>query len=208
MPAGIAPLRRRPVQQRSTQRVEKMLSTTAALIDEVGYDGLTTTLIAERAGVAVGSVYQFFPDKRAVVQELMLRNLEHFVQTISIRFETQQLTHWWQAVDAVFDLFIQMHRDVPAFSRLHCGNVVAARVLDPGQDDSALIAEYLIQLIATKFSQRPDELRLPLTVAMEAAYAVLHLAFRHGGECDPETMHEAKELVRAYLSTRLPNGAS
>ncbi|MEV4649233.1 TetR family transcriptional regulator, partial [Saccharopolyspora sp. NPDC049357] len=54
MPAETAPLRRKPVQQRSAQRVEKMLAATAGLIDEVGYDGLTTTLIAERAGVAVG----------------------------------------------------------------------------------------------------------------------------------------------------------
>ncbi|MEV4646193.1 TetR family transcriptional regulator, partial [Saccharopolyspora sp. NPDC049357] len=54
LPAEIAPLRRKPVQQRSAQRVERMLAATAGLIDEVGYDGLTTTLIAERAGVAVG----------------------------------------------------------------------------------------------------------------------------------------------------------
>ena len=86
MPAEIAPLRRKPVQQRSAQRVEKMLAATAGLIDEVGYDGLTTTLIAERAGVAVGSLYQFFPDKRAVVQELTLRNLDRFVRTVSSRF--------------------------------------------------------------------------------------------------------------------------
>ncbi|MGH3625293.1 MAG: TetR/AcrR family transcriptional regulator, partial [Sciscionella sp.] len=45
--AGQAPLRRRPVQQRSTQRVERMLNACADLIDELGYDGVTTTLIAE-----------------------------------------------------------------------------------------------------------------------------------------------------------------
>ncbi|HEX8865495.1 MAG TPA: TetR/AcrR family transcriptional regulator, partial [Lentzea sp.] len=49
------PLRRQPVQQRSAKRVERMLEACATLIDEVGYDGVTTTLIAERAGVAVGS---------------------------------------------------------------------------------------------------------------------------------------------------------
>ena len=62
------PLRRLPVQERSAARVERMLDVCAALVDELGYEALTTTLVAERAGVAIGSVYQFFPDKRALVQ--------------------------------------------------------------------------------------------------------------------------------------------
>jgi len=64
------PLRRVPVQGRSVARVQRMLDACAELVDEVGYEGLTTTLLAERAEVAIGSVYQFFPDKRAIVQAL------------------------------------------------------------------------------------------------------------------------------------------
>jgi AcrR family transcriptional regulator len=52
------PLRRVPVQGRSVARVNRMLDACAQLVDEVGYDGLTTTLLAERAGVAIGSVYR------------------------------------------------------------------------------------------------------------------------------------------------------
>ncbi len=62
-----------------------MLDACAALVDEVGYDGLSTTLLAERAGVAIGSVYQFFPDKRAIVQALTLRNLDSYVERLSTR---------------------------------------------------------------------------------------------------------------------------
>src|ERR1051325_4535414 len=89
------PLRRQPVQQRSAKRVERMLEACASLIEEVGYDGVTTTLIAERAGVAVGSLYQFFPDKRAVVRELTRRNLERFLHMVGERFETAPIDHWW-----------------------------------------------------------------------------------------------------------------
>lgn len=185
-----------------------MLAATAELIDEVGYDGLTTTLIAERAGVAVGSLYQFFPDKRAVVQELALRNLERFVQMISERFETERHAHWWQAVDTVFDIYLKMYREVPAFSRLHFGDVVDLRLLDPGKENNAVIAEKLTELISTEFDQDPDDLLLPLTVAVEAADSILHLAFRrNGAEGDRYMISEAKELVRGYLSTRIPDGA-
>nr|WP_093151496.1 TetR family transcriptional regulator [Saccharopolyspora antimicrobica] len=181
-----------------------MLVACAELIDEVGYDGLTTTLIAERAGVAVGSLYQFFPDKRAVVQELTLRNLDRFVRTVSARFEQLELAHWWDAVDAVFDVYLTMHREVPAFSRLHFGDVVDLRLLDPGKDNNAVIAEKLIGLLAEEFGLDPQRLLLPLAVAVEAADAVLHMAFRRDPAGDPTLVAEAKEMVRGYLSNRIP----
>ncbi|MEU5851587.1 TetR/AcrR family transcriptional regulator [Saccharopolyspora shandongensis] len=183
-----------------------MLSACAELIDEVGYDGLTTTLIAERAGVAVGSLYQFFPDKRAVVQELTLRNLDRFVRTVSARFDQLELAHWWDAVDAVFDVYLTMHREVPAFSRLHFGDVVDLRLLDPSKDNNAVIAEKLTGLIAEEFRLDPADLLLPLAVAVEAADAVLHLAFRRDPAGEPTLLAEAKELVRGYLSNRMPEG--
>src|SRR5918911_3886917 len=93
------PLRRVPVQGRSVARVNRMLDACAQLVDEVGYDGLTTTLLAERAGVAIGSVYQFFPDKRAIVQALTMRNLETYLQRLSHRLAQAHFQHWWEAVD-------------------------------------------------------------------------------------------------------------
>lgn len=205
MPIEVAPLRRRPVQQRSAQRVEKMLEACATLIDEVGYDGLTTTLIAERAGVAVGSLYQFFPDKRAVVQELTLRNLDRFVRTVSHRFDQAELPHWWDAVDAVFEVYMTMHREVPAFSRLHFGDVVDLRLLDDTKDNNAVIAEKLTGLISQQFGISFTELHLPLAVAVEAADAVLHLAFRRNSSGDPDLVSEARAMVRGYLANRLPD---
>src|SRR2546430_11593034 len=56
-----------------------------------GYDGLTTTLLAERAGVAIGSVYQFFPDKRAIVQALTLRSLQGYLDRLRSEEHTSEL---------------------------------------------------------------------------------------------------------------------
>src|SRR5688572_24466470 len=113
--AGTKPLRRVPVQGRSVARVARMLDACAELVDDVGYDGLTTTLLAERAGVAIGSVYQFFPDKRAIVQALTLRSLEAYLTRLGDRLAADEFAHWWDAVDAAIDEYIAMHRTVPGF---------------------------------------------------------------------------------------------
>src|SRR5205085_1945870 len=95
MQAGTTPvLRRTPVQERSAARVERMLDAAASLLDEVGYDGTTTSLIASRAGVSVGSLYQFFPDRRAVLQALAVRSFERFGAVLSERLEASPPQRW------------------------------------------------------------------------------------------------------------------
>ncbi len=69
-------LRRQPKQQRGRDRVEKILDAAAAVFDEVGYEKATTHLIAAKAGTAIGSIYQFFPDKAAVFNAMELRHIE------------------------------------------------------------------------------------------------------------------------------------
>jgi AcrR family transcriptional regulator len=197
------PLRRRPVQQRSAKRVEQMLEACAALIEELGYDGVTTTLIAERAGVAVGSLYQFFPDKRAVVQALTQRNLEHFLAEMERRLDEVQLEHWWDGADLAFDIYVRMYREVPGFSRIRFGDIVDLRLITDERDNNTVLADGLAELTANKFGVSREQVRLPIAVAIEMADGILDLAFRRK-QFPVETMiAEARRVVRAYLSGRL-----
>ncbi|MBA3824798.1 MAG: TetR/AcrR family transcriptional regulator [Ktedonobacterales bacterium] len=66
-------LRRVPQQGRGTRRIAQILDAAAEIIGEVGYDATTTSLIAARAHTAIGSLYQFFPNKEAIVQGLLER---------------------------------------------------------------------------------------------------------------------------------------
>jgi AcrR family transcriptional regulator len=227
------PLRRVPVQGRSVARVQRMLDACAALVDEVGYDGLSTTLLAERAGVAIGSVYQFFPDKRAIVQALTLRNLEAYLQRLGVRFGEVAFDNWWDGVDAAIDEYIAMHRSVPGFRTLHFGDVVDVHLLDDDQDNNAVIADQITRLLRAQFGEfasqtgklsgefasqtgkrsgelasrtgkssglaDEERLRFALTIAVEAADALIKLAFRRDPEGDESVLVEAKALIREYL---------
>jgi AcrR family transcriptional regulator len=205
-PAPVGPLRRVPVQGRSLARVNRMLDACAELVDEVGYDALTTTLLAERADVAIGSVYQFFPDKRAIVQALTLRNVETYVEQLSARISERDLHQWWDAVDAAMDLFIEMNRTVPGFRTLHFGDVVDRYLLDEARerDNNAVIVEQLSALLVTRFGL-PDEEKLSfaLSMAVEIGDALIKSAFRRDQHGDEPILSEAKEIVRDYLYRKL-----
>jgi AcrR family transcriptional regulator len=69
-------LRRQPSQKRGKDRVEKILEAAAYLFDEVGYEAATTHQIAAKAGTAIGSLYQFFPDKASIFNAMELRHID------------------------------------------------------------------------------------------------------------------------------------
>jgi AcrR family transcriptional regulator len=62
--------RTQPVQQRAQRRRDQILQVTAELLEEVGQDDLTTILVAKRAGISVGTLYHYFPNKYAIMYAL------------------------------------------------------------------------------------------------------------------------------------------
>ncbi|WP_433699335.1 TetR/AcrR family transcriptional regulator [Nocardiopsis sp. CA-288880] len=182
-------------------RVQRMLDCCAELLDEVGYDNLSTTRIAERAGVAIGSVYQFFPDKKAITQALGLRFLDQFGARVTERIADASFSHWTAAVDAVVDEYIDMHRHVPGFRSLHFGDIVDTRLLNGGADNNRVISIRLRRIIVSVTGIPDDDaLDRAVHVAVEAADAVLKLAFRDDADGDTRLIDEAKRLVSSYLS--------
>src|SRR5580698_3934439 len=71
-----SPVRRRPKQRRALQTVEAVLDAVVRILKREGVKAVTTNLVAERAGVSIGSLYQYFPDKRAIFVVLHERHIE------------------------------------------------------------------------------------------------------------------------------------
>jgi AcrR family transcriptional regulator len=74
---------REPKRERGKQRVATLLDAGAAVFAEKGYDGATMTEIAERAGAAIGSLYQFFPSKEALAEALFDRFAERWAASFA-----------------------------------------------------------------------------------------------------------------------------
>jgi AcrR family transcriptional regulator len=198
------PLRRAPVQERSAARVQRMLDACAELVEEVGYEGLTTTLLAERAGVAIGSVYQFFPDKRAVVQALTQRNLDLYQSRVAAKLAQGTFSHWWEIVDTAIDEYIELNRTAPGFRVLHFGDVVDRHLLDLSQDNDTVVARGLARILVEHGDAAPG-LRLDhaMLIAVTIGDALIKLAFRQDSAGDQQVLTEAKTIIRGYLSEAL-----
>ncbi|MFI7128586.1 TetR family transcriptional regulator [Nonomuraea sp. NPDC050153] len=207
-------LRRRPAQRRSVERVERMLDECALLLDEVGYEAMTTKEVARRAEVPIGTFYQFFRDKQGLVRALARRNLEAFLSRVMDRIPKADLGHWTDLVDLAIDEFVAMKRTTPGFAVLDFGEVLLApggpavggskTALDGTQENNMVVADRLraltLELLDAPMGPGLDR---ALLVAVEATDAVLKLAFRVNPSGDAELIAECKLLVRRYLADHL-----
>ncbi|MEU3029554.1 TetR family transcriptional regulator [Streptomyces incarnatus] len=196
------PLRRAPVQRRSAERLTRILDACAELLDEVGYDGLSTRAVAVRADVPIGSVYRFFGNKRQMADALAQRNLELYTERVTGRLERTAAGDWRAAMDAVLDEYLAMKRTAPGFSLVDFGNQipVGARQAEP----NSRVADRLSDLLAGYIGRTPDEeLRRAFLVAVESADTLVQLAFRLDPQGDEAIIHETRELLRAYLGRLL-----
>jgi AcrR family transcriptional regulator len=107
-------MRRKPQQTRSQERVKQVLDVAEQLFLDVGYEATTTRAIAARAEVSVGSLYQFFPDKEAILKALAVRYLQTQYQRFLDLHNEQSLTlPLSDYVDLMIDVFDQFYTDYP-----------------------------------------------------------------------------------------------
>ncbi|MEU0178529.1 TetR/AcrR family transcriptional regulator [Streptomyces massasporeus] len=192
-------LRRAPVQRRSAERLTRILDACADLLDEVGYDALSTRAVAQRASVPIGSVYRFFGNKRQMADALAQRNLERYTVRVTERLrQTGENEGWRTAMDVVLDEYLEMKRTAPGFSLVDFGNQipVGARA-----EPNRRVADRLTELLSGYLDREPDEdLRRVFLIAVETADTLVHLAFRVAPEGDERIIDEAREMLRAYLA--------
>ncbi|MCN9243915.1 TetR family transcriptional regulator [Streptomyces sp. RY43-2] len=191
-------LRRPPVQRRSAERLSRILDACADLLDEGGYDTLSTRAVALRAGVPIGSVYRFFDNKRAMVDALAERNLERYTERVTRRLaRTDGEGGWRAAMDAVLDEYVDMRRTAPGFGLVDFGNQipVGARA-----EPNRRVTDRLTDLLSAYLDGTPDDdLRRMFLIAVETADTLVHLAFRMDPEGDPKVIEETRTLLHGYL---------
>lgn len=111
-------VRRQPVQRRARQTVEAVLDAVVRIVKREGIKAITTNHVAEVAGVSIGSVYQYFPDKRAIFIALHRRHIEEIDRMVEARLMDHAESSLDELIRAMVEAMIEAHATDPKLYEL------------------------------------------------------------------------------------------
>lgn len=199
-----AALRNEPVQARSTARLTALLDAAAAAIDELGYERLTTAMVAERAGASIGTVYRYFPDRIAVLQALAARNLERILSGFRAACADRRHATWREAVGDCFDVYVAAFRTEPGFASLRAGDVLDLRPPLTDRTVNSQLAGALVSSLNARFgTDGSGATAYAFENAVEVMDALIARAFARSRNGDPTFLESGRALVFSILAERL-----
>ncbi|MCZ0734290.1 TetR/AcrR family transcriptional regulator [Phreatobacter sp. AB_2022a] len=176
--AAAAPLRRRPSQARSKERVERILTVARELIATRGSEALRMAEVADAAGISIGSLYQYFPDKAAIIRTLAERyNLQEQACIQAALDAVRDPAGLRRALAGLVDDYYALFQAEPAMRDIWSGTQA-----DPSLRDIDLAATRLLgdMLAAALIRLQPEadaeELRISAFLTMHMAGATVRLA--------------------------------
>jgi AcrR family transcriptional regulator len=191
--------RKTPRQSRSRETVEAILTATADILARKGYAALTTNHIAERAGVNIASLYQYFPGKEAIVAELRRRHGKVARTAVKRILAEDADSDLESTLRRLVAAGVAEHSGEPALHRAFTEALPALRTSDIAADDAPAFVAFR-QLLERTAVGVPD-LDLALWVVATASGALIHRAAveRPGDLSSGAFADELVTLLERYL---------
>ena len=203
-PDARAALRNEPVQARSAARLSALLDAAAQIVDEIGYERLTTAMVAERAGASIGTVYRYFPDRIAVLQALAARNLERVLDNTTNQIHDQGHATWVDALGASFAILVDAFRAEPGFRGLRVGDVLDLRPATHDRTFNSVVSDRLLDALIERFGfEDTPELRFRFETVVEISDALATRAFARDPDGDEAFLDASRGIVKQLLSEDL-----
>ncbi|QIZ98682.1 TetR/AcrR family transcriptional regulator [Leifsonia sp. PS1209] len=202
--SGAPLVRTEPIQERSAARIDALLDAAAEVVDEIGFDRLTTAMVAERAGASIGTVYRYFPDRIVLLQALRDRAVLRYRQAVVQGIRAQEPEHWWMAVECAIDAFVGMFRAEPGFRIIRFTDAERSGAPEDEQaQDDDFFAHRFAEILSDEFGlPAGDELTFHLEVVVEMMDSLINRAFVLDPAGDERFIAEARVVAREYLEKR------
>lgn len=191
--------RRRPAQERSRVKFDQLLYSSRELLMEVGFESFTCEEVAVRAGVPIGTLYQFFANKYVIVCEL------DRVDAIAVREELATLAaqlptlDWLMLLDRLLDHIAELWRADPSRRAVwHAVQSTPATRATAAVTERELASDVASVLAPLTPGTPRDRRRIIAEVIVHVAYSMLNFSVRDGQE-HAEAIIELKRLLSAYL---------
>lgn len=199
--------RKIPAQARSRATVDAIVQAATYILTEQGWDGLTTNAIATRAGVNISSLYQFFPNKEAVIAELQRRHAIATRTNLREVFETLPAqTSLREVLTLIMRMTIDEHKIAPAVHQAISEEL--PRTVQCLEDDGRQLRQEVLAALRPFMRNVPDP-DLAIYLMGMAAHALVHGITADRPELfdDPHLLPELVTMFENYLSRSLVNGS-
>ena len=168
-------LRKQPVQRRAVQTVDAILEAAAYILVRDGWERFTTNRVAERAGVNIASLYQYFPGKEAIVAELQRRHRGKVgVALPAAHAALGSQPDLRRRLRLVVDAAVREHSVAPALHRVFAEEL-PRRARRHSPSDEAAEQQFWRSLVGRSAARLPD-VDLAIFVCRAASHAVIHQA--------------------------------
>jgi AcrR family transcriptional regulator len=197
--------RKKASQDRSRALVDTLIEATARVLVKEGFDKASTNRIAEKAGVSVGSLYQYFPSKEALVAAVMERHNEQIMEVVYEALAAVATLPMEQGVRRLVTAAIEAHRVDPNLHRVLAEQVPRTGKLEnievANREGYALFKAYFA---AHRDEFRPIDLELATFVCVTSIEALTHTAvLRHSDSFSDQVftalIDETTRLIVRYL---------
>ena len=189
-------MRRMPRQARAHATIQAIFEATARIIEKEGIAALNTNHIAERAGVSVGTLYEYFPNKEAVLIAMARLRLAEDERTVRQALAKAMAQPASSPARIAIRALVALHQDRPKVRRaimaVHLAHGLGGEHAKPVQEVAQLIAERSALLVGEGSSSLSPA---ALFVATRAVLGVIRAAFEERSEL-PGTSALEDELVR------------
>jgi AcrR family transcriptional regulator len=204
VPGLEAKLRNVPIQARSRARLRRVLDAADEVLAEEGPAAFTTTRIAAAAGIPVGSVYHYFPDKEAIVEALAVGYWSDFEYLVLGVAETDERDPLEDPCAAILEALAAGFRASPGFQALWYGGLRTEQVRDATRPTRTAIARSVARILGVRWPDAPmEDLTMAARMVVLAGDGLLREAFRVDPQGDIELLAESKLMVDAYVVARL-----
>jgi AcrR family transcriptional regulator len=199
--SGSQAIRVEPVQARSAARVNALLDAASDAMHDLGYEQLTTAMVAERAGASIGTVYRYFPDRIAVLQAVASRNLERASRALARALASRNPSSAEESLDCAVDALVDVFRQERGFRSLRVGDCLDIRPVTSGRGGNAELARVVRDDLHQRLGLRLDSAgRLSIETALDVVDALLARAFLGSDRGDSTLIDEAKRMARAAVA--------
>jgi AcrR family transcriptional regulator len=197
--------RKEASQERSRATVDALVAATARILVREGFDKASTNRIAEVAGVSVGSLYQYFPSKEALVAAVIERHQQEIMQVVRGELAEAANQPISQGVRTLVAVAVKAHRIDPKLHRVLAEQIPRVGRLEKAatfnRENYALFSAYLE---SHRQEIRVADLGLAAFVCVTSIEALTHTAVLHheivSNEATEALVDEATRLVVGYLT--------